>query len=166
MPRVSAKARSLSTSTANASPTPGRPLLPPPPRPPREAGISGVRPANGTARACIPQRGELLHSRVMSADSRDLAVVSAIAAEGYLTGVYPVQQGYLVMLAQPHYEVSSPTPQAAREQHEQLVRTLAEVGVRVVRARHLAQQAQRVIADAVETAAARESQRAPITAIA
>ncbi len=148
MPRVSAKARS-SSSSAITAPTPGRPLQPPPPRPPREAGISGVRPANGTARTCAAQRGELVHSRVMSRDGQDVAVVTAIVPEGFVTGVYPVQQGYLVMLRQPHCEASSLTPQIARDQHEQLVRVLVEAGVRVVRARHHTQQAQRWIPQAV-----------------
>jgi len=107
----------------------------PPPRPPREPGIAGVRPANGTVRMCVAQRGELLRHRVMSADGRDVAVTTAAAPLGFVTGAYPVQQGYLVMVCQPLYEVSSGSIELAREEHTQLVRALAEAGVRVVRAR-------------------------------
>lgn len=107
----------------------------PPPRPSHTAGISGVRPANGTVRSCPPQRGELLRHRVMSADGRDVAVTTTKTAQGHVTGVYPVQNGYLVMIRQPLYEISSGSIEAAREQHDQLVRVLAELGVRVVRAR-------------------------------
>ncbi len=107
----------------------------PPPKPPREPGIAGVRPANGTVRACVAQRGELLRHRVMSADGRDVAVTTAAAPLGFVTGVYPVQQGYLVMVCQPLYEVGSGSIEVAREEHTRLVRALAEAGVRVVRAR-------------------------------
>ena len=85
----------------------------------------------------------------MSRDGQDVAVVTAVVPEGFTTGVYPVQQGYLVMLRQPHHEVSSLTPQIAHEQHEQLVRILVESGVRVVRARRHTQQAQRWIPEPV-----------------
>ena len=107
----------------------------PPPKPPREPGIAGVRPANGTVRSCVAQRGELLRHRVMSADGRDVVVTTAASPLGFVTGVYPVQQGYLVMVCQPLYEVGSGSVEAAREEHMQLLRLLAEAGVRVVRAR-------------------------------
>jgi hypothetical protein len=77
----------------------------------------------------------VLRHRVMSADGRDLAVTTTRTAQGYTTGVYPVQNGYLVMVCQPLFETGGATLEEAHEQHEQLVRVLAELGVRVVRAR-------------------------------
>jgi hypothetical protein len=132
MPKSMARTTTRTTRPIKTAP-PLRTM--PPPKPPREAGIAGVRPANGTVRACVAQRGELLHHRVMSADGRDVAVTTAVAPQGFVTGVYPVQQGYLVMLCQPLYEARSDSGEAAREQHAQLVRALAEAGVRIVRAR-------------------------------
>lgn len=109
----------------------------PPARPSHTAGISGLRPANGTVRACTPQRGELLRHRVMTADGKDVAVTTIITVGGYTTAAYPVQNGYLVMVCQPLFEANCATAEAARAEHEQLVRVLAELGVRVVRARRL-----------------------------
>jgi hypothetical protein len=77
----------------------------------------------------------MLRHRVMSADGRDVAVVTSVAPRDYVTGVYPVQNGYLVMVCQPLFELRCASGEAAREQHAQLVGALAEVGVRVVRAR-------------------------------
>jgi hypothetical protein len=86
-------------------------------------------------RPCVAQRGEVLRHRVMSADGRDVAVVTSVAPRDYVTGVYPVQNGYLVMVCQPLFEIRNASGDTAREQHAQLVGALAEVGVRVVRAR-------------------------------
>lgn len=166
MPRVTARTtRSaiapsrtpVRTSPRGSIPAPSAPLTPPPPRPPREAGIAGVRPANGTIRACVAQRGELLHHRVVSAEGRDVAVTTAVQAEGFVTGAYPVQQGYLVMLRQPLYEVHSTTVEAAREQHDLLVRTLAHAGVRVVRARRARELREQAPHAAAETLSASSS---------
>jgi hypothetical protein len=96
----------------------------------------GARPANGTVRRCAPYRGEILRHRVVSADGHDVAVTTVHAPHGaFLTGAYPVQQGYLVMIRQPYFEAGSANEEAAAEQHEQLVRVLAEAGVGIVRAR-------------------------------
>ena len=96
----------------------------------------GARPANGTVRRCAPYRGETLRHRVISADGHDVVVTTVHAPHGaFLTGAYPVQQGYLVMIRQPYFEARSATEEAATEQHEQLVRALAEAGVGIVRAR-------------------------------
>jgi hypothetical protein len=78
---------------------------------------------------------------VVSADGSDYVVATAIERvrqrQRYVTGAYPVQRGYLVMLRQPLFEIRSDEPEAARAQHESLVRVLAEAGVRVVRARRM-----------------------------
>jgi hypothetical protein len=96
----------------------------------------GARPANGTVRRCDPYRGEILRHRVVSADGHDAAVTTVHAPHGaFLTGAYPVQQGYLVMIRQPYFEARSANEEAAAAQHEQLVRALAEAGVGIVRAR-------------------------------
>jgi hypothetical protein len=96
----------------------------------------GARPTNGTVRRCAPYRGEIERHRVMSADGNDIAVTTVHALHGaFLTGAYPVQQGYLVMIRQPYFEARSANEEAAAEQHEQLVRALAEAGVGIVRAR-------------------------------
>jgi hypothetical protein len=98
--------------------------------------LSGVRPANGTVRRCAPYRGETLRHRVISADGHDVVVTTVHAPHGaFLTGAYPVQQGYLVMIRQPYFEARSGDEEASVEQHEQLVRALAEAGVGIVRAR-------------------------------
>jgi hypothetical protein len=96
----------------------------------------GARPANGTVRRCAPYRGEIARHRVISADGYDVAVTTVYAPHGaFLTGAYPVQQGYLVMIRQPYFEAQSANEEAAAEQHEQLVCALAEAGVGIVRAR-------------------------------
>jgi hypothetical protein len=71
----------------------------------------------------------------MTADGRDVAVVTVKGAHGYLTAVYPVQQGYLVMMYQSLYEERTSAAATARELHEQVVRALADLGLRLVRAR-------------------------------
>jgi hypothetical protein len=87
-------------------------------------------------RRCAPYRGETLRHRVISADGHDVVVTTVHAPHGaFLTGVYPVQQGYLIMIRQPYFEARSADEEAAVEQHEQLVRALAEAGVGIVRAR-------------------------------
>ena len=96
----------------------------------------GARPVNGIVRRCAPYRGETERHRVISADGYDVAVTTVHAPHGaFLTGAYPVQQGYLVMIRQPYFEARSATEETAAEQHEQLVRALAEAGVGIVRAR-------------------------------
>ncbi len=100
------------------------------------AHLFGARPANGTVRRCAPYRGETLRHRIISADGHDVVVTTVHAPHGaFLTGAYPVQQGYLVMIRQPCFEARSANEEAAAEQHEQLVRALAEAGVGIVRAR-------------------------------
>ncbi|HEX3271815.1 MAG TPA: hypothetical protein VHR15_14290 [Ktedonobacterales bacterium] len=96
----------------------------------------GVHPANGTVRRCAPHPDELKRHRVISADGHEVVVTTVHAAhDSWLTGAYPVQQGYLVMICQPYFEAQSKTAEAAAEQHEQLVRALAGAGVGIVRAR-------------------------------
>jgi hypothetical protein len=99
------------------------------------------QPVNGSVCACRPYAGELARHRVISADGCDyvVATVAETAQERrvYVTGAYPVQRGYLVMLRQPLYEVRSADADDAREQHEALVSVLAEAGVRIVRARRI-----------------------------
>ncbi len=93
-------------------------------------------PANGTVRRCALHRDELARDRVISADGCEVVVTTVRAPQGaWLTGAYPVQQGYLVMICQPYFEAGSATEEAAAEQHEQLVRALAGAGVGIVRAR-------------------------------
>jgi hypothetical protein len=95
-----------------------------------------ARPANGTVRRCAPHLDELARDRVISADGYDVVVTTVHAPQGaWLTGAYPVQQGYLVMICQPYFETQSATEEAAGEQHEQLARALADAGVGIVRAR-------------------------------
>ena len=96
----------------------------------------GAHPANGTVRCCAPHPDELARHRVISADGYEVVVTTVHAEHGvWMTGAYPVQQGYLVMICQPYFEAQSVTQEAAAEQHEQLVRALAEAGVGIVRAR-------------------------------
>ena len=96
----------------------------------------GARRATGTVRRCALHRDELERHRVVSADGYEVVVTTVHAAHGvWLTGAYPVQQGYLVMICQPYYEAQSTTEEAAAEQHDQLVRALADAGVGIVRAR-------------------------------
>lgn len=93
---------------------------------------------SGSVRACTPYAGELARHRVVSADGQDYVVATYAERAGesvYLTGAYPVNRGYLVMLRQPLYETRTAAEGDAREQHEQLVRVLSEAGVKVVRAR-------------------------------
>jgi hypothetical protein len=71
----------------------------------------------------------------MTADGRDVMVTTTGESPEYVTGAYPVEQGYLVMAYQPLYEVRSDELDAALARHGHLVRALAEVGLRVVRAR-------------------------------
>jgi type IV secretory pathway protease TraF len=79
---------------------------------------------------------QLARRRVISANGYEVVVTTVHAARGvWLTGAYPVQQGYLVMIRQPYFEARSADEEAAVEQHEQLVRALAEAGVGIVRAR-------------------------------
>ena len=93
-------------------------------------------PANGTVRRCALHPDELERDRVISADGYEVVVTTVHAAHNaWLTGAYPVQQGYLVMICQPYIEAQSATEVAATEQHEQLVRALAGAGVGIVRAR-------------------------------
>jgi hypothetical protein len=96
----------------------------------------GAHLANGTVRRCAPHPDELERHRVISADGYEVVVTTVHAARGvWLTGAYPVQQGYLVMICQPYFEARSATQKAAAEQHEQLVRALSGAGVGIVRAR-------------------------------
>jgi hypothetical protein len=96
----------------------------------------GAHLANGTVRRCAPHADEFERHRVISADGYEVVVTTVHAAHGvWLTGAYPVQQGYLVMICQPYFEAQTVTEEAAAEQHEQLVRALSGVGVGIVRAR-------------------------------
>lgn len=102
------------------------------------ASIMPTQPPAGTIRTCRAYRGEIARHRVMSADGYDYAVATTFIAGRqmpYTTGAYPVSRGYLVMVRQPLYEVSSATAETAHEQHEQLLNVLADAGVRIVRAR-------------------------------
>jgi hypothetical protein len=100
------------------------------------AHLVGARPANGTVRHCALHRDELARDRVTSADGHDVVVTTVHAPHGaWLTGAYPVQQGYLVMICQPYFEARSANEEAAAEQHEHLVRALTDAGVGIVRAR-------------------------------
>jgi hypothetical protein len=96
----------------------------------------GGRSANEGVRPRAVHRDEIERHRLISADGYDTVVTTIRAAHGvYLTGAYPIQQGYLVMICQPYFEAQSATVEAAAEQHEQLVQALAEAGVGIVRAR-------------------------------
>lgn len=96
-----------------------------------------TQPPAGSVRSCMPYRDELLRHRVITADGHDFAVATHTRAggKGYITGAYPVQQGYLVMVRQPLCEIRSDDADSARNEHEQLVQVLAEAGIGVVRAR-------------------------------
>ncbi len=94
----------------------------------------------GSVRSCSLYRGELARHRVITADGHDYVVTTTREDESgstFLTGAYPVSRGYLVMLRQGLYEIRSAAAETALEQHEQLVRVLAEAGVGVVRARRV-----------------------------
>ncbi len=94
------------------------------------------RSANEVVRPRAVHRNEIERHRLLSADGYDTVVTTIHAAHGvYLTGAYPIQHGYLVMICQPYFEAQSATVKTAAVQHEQLVRTLADAGVGVVRAR-------------------------------
>ena len=95
-----------------------------------------AQPPAGSVRTCLTYRDELLRHRVMTPDGRDFAVATHMRpGGGYITGAYPVQQGYLVMVRQPLCEVRSDDRDGALNEHEQLVQVLAEAGIGVVRAR-------------------------------
>lgn len=95
-----------------------------------------TQPTAGSVRTCMTYRDELLRHRVMTPDGRDFAVATHTRpGGGYITGAYPVQQGYLVMVRQPLYEVRTDERESALTEHEQLVQVLAETGIGVVRAR-------------------------------
>lgn len=95
------------------------------------------QPAAGSIRNCRPYRDEVLRHRVITADGHDFAVAThkRPGGKGYITGAYPVQQGYLVMVRQPLCELRSSDEDSARHEHAQLVQVLAEAGIGVVRAR-------------------------------
>jgi hypothetical protein len=100
------------------------------------ATTSGARLANGTVRRCALHRDEIARHRVISADGYDVVVTTIHSPQSaFLTGAYPVQHGYLVLIRQPYFEAQSATEEAAAEQHEQLVRALSSAGVGIVRAR-------------------------------
>ncbi len=109
----------------------------------REQGTSAVETAArtvacGSVRACATFRGELARHRLITADGMDYIVATADVrrqGRGYVTTAYPVARGYLVMMRQPLCELTCPDEGAAYEQHELLVRVLAEAGTGVVRAR-------------------------------
>lgn len=96
-----------------------------------------TQPPVGSVRTCMPYRDELLRHRVITADGHDFAVATHMRprGKGFVTGAYPVQQGYLVMVRQPLCELRSDDADSARSEHEQLVQVLAEAGIGVVRAR-------------------------------
>ena len=95
-----------------------------------------THPTTGSVRTCMTYRDELLRHRVMTPDGRDFAVATHMRPSGgYITGAYPVQHGYLVMVRQALTEVRSDDAEGARNEHEQLVQVLAEAGIGVVRAR-------------------------------
>ncbi len=96
-----------------------------------------TQPPAGSVRSCMPYRDELLRHRVITAEGHDFAVATHTrpGGKGYITGAYPVQQGYLVMVRQPLCELRSDDAASARTEHEQLVQVLAEAGIGVVRAR-------------------------------
>ena len=61
-----------------------------------------AQPPVGSVRSCMPYRDELLRHRVITADGHDFAVATHKRpnGKGYITGAYPVQHGYLVMVRQ------------------------------------------------------------------
>lgn len=111
---------------------------------------------HGSVRSCALYRDELARHRLITADGHDF-VVSTVRVRGgkyrYLTGAYPVQLGYLVLVRLPLCESRSLQPEEARVVHERLVRVLADAGVGVVRARRALaarQRAERPSTTAVE----------------
>ena len=90
----------------------------------------GGRSANEVVRPRAVHRDEIERHRLISADGYDTVVTTIRAAHGVsLTGAYPIQHGYLVMICQPYFEAQSATAQAAADEHEQLVRALSGAGV-------------------------------------
>lgn len=117
-----------------------------------------LQPPCGSVRECALYRGELARHRVMTSDGCDYVVATVRergAALPFVTGAYPVVRGYLVMMRQPLYEVRSAREAAALDEHDRLVRVLAEAGVKVVRARK--QLAARQRAEARDAMAARDT---------
>jgi hypothetical protein len=97
-----------------------------------------LQPPCGSVRESTLYRGELARHRVITSDGHDYVVATVRegrAARPYVTGAYPVVRGYLVMMRQPLYEVRSADEATAQDEHDRLVRVLAEAGVQVVRAR-------------------------------
>ncbi len=100
--------------------------------------LQPLQPPHGSVLPCLPYAGELARHRLITADGYDYVVATLRAASGnYLTAAYPVSRGYLVMMRQPLCELRTPDAGKAGEQHEQLVRVLAEAGVKLVRARRV-----------------------------
>lgn len=92
----------------------------------------------GSVRECLPYGGEQARHRVVTADGHDYVVATTHVQgerESYVTGAYPVNRGYLVMVRQPLCELHSRDAIEAAERHDQLVSVLAEAGVQLVRAR-------------------------------
>ena len=92
----------------------------------------------GSVRACPVYRGEVARHRLVTADGLDYLVATAderSRGRGLVTAAYPVVRGYLIMMRQPLCTLVSADEGAACEQHELLVRVLAEGGTGVVRAR-------------------------------
>lgn len=96
-----------------------------------------TQPPRGSVRSCRAYRDELQRHRVITADGLDFAVAThrRPGGKGFITGAYPVQQGYLVMVRQPLCELRSDNEESARGEHDNLVQVLAEAGIGVVRAR-------------------------------
>src|SRR5690348_11483246 len=90
-----------------------------------------TQPPVGSVRECMRYRDEVLRHRVITADGHDFAVATHMrpGGQGYVTGAYPVQQGYLVMVRQPLCELQSDDEEHARSEHAQLVQVLAEAGI-------------------------------------
>jgi hypothetical protein len=105
---------------------------------PTRRAWQALEPHPGTVRECLPYAGEMARHRLITADGCDYVVATLVpqhAADGYVTAAYPVSRGYLVMVRQPLCELRSAATQQASEQHERLVRVLAQAGVKLVRAR-------------------------------
>jgi hypothetical protein len=126
------------------------------------------RPPRGAVVPCAPCRGETKRHRVISADGHDLMVTTVTTSSGFMTGAYPIQYGYQVMICQPICEQRLPDEAAASEEHDALVRALADAGVSVVRARRkLAARSRAERADAAREISAERSRRVRvITAVA
>jgi hypothetical protein len=124
---------------------------------------SALQAPLGSVRECLPYADEQARHRVVTADGHDYVVATTRAQgerEAYVTGAYPVNRGYLVMVRQPLCELRSRDALEAAERHEQLVRVLAEAGVQLVRARRaLAARHRSERLTLVEVSAAREDGR-------